>query len=365
MVPLPFLVEEYARDLRRGETAPKTIRNYTGVLGLALGCWEAQLGQPPTLDDFTLRAGEAFLDDLIARGKSKAPASAPWLATGKPLAVATLRTFVRALKVFASWLAASKQAYTEDNRLRLLKLPRKGRTYKQSLTLAELRALVSACDPTSVLGSRDLAMLLALLDGGLRVSDLIQVDVGDVDIETGQFFIASGKGRRTRQVTLGADARRVLQRYAFLRDATAGAKAGRADPFFQTKGGRRFAFTGVRSWLVRLKARAGVPRVHPHLLRHTSAVRFLQVPGADLYTLQEKLGHADIATTREYLHMAEQALGERQRAFSPVDHLGLAGLLRPPSPKTAIGRLWHKRVALGADHSDRTKPDAAEGGARG
>jgi len=347
VLPLAFLLEEYARDLRRGEMATKTIRNYLGVLTLAVSCWEEQLGRSPTLDDFTVRAGEAFLDHLIARGKSKAPKHAPWLATGEPLAVATLRTYTRALKVFASWLAAPKQAYTQENRLRLLKLPRKGRTYKQPLTLGEMQALISACDPTTVLGTRDLAMLLALLDGGLRVSDLIRADVGEVDTEAGQLFIASGKGRRTRQVTLGTDARRLLQRYAFLRDATAGEKAQRGDPFFQTTDGRRFKYQGVRAWLVRLKTRAGVPRVHPHLLRHTSAVRTLQVPGADLYTLQEKLGHADIATTREYLHMAEEALGERQRAFSPIDHLGLSGLMRQPSPTQAVGRLWHKRVELG------------------
>jgi hypothetical protein len=83
-------------------------------------------------------------------------------------------------------------------------------------------------------------------------------------------------------------------------------------------------------------------------------VRTLQVPGADLYTLQEKMGHADITTTREYLHMAQEALGERQRAFSPIDHLGLTGLMRQPSPKQAVGRLWHKRVDLG--HEDNLGP---------
>jgi len=62
VLPLAFLLEEYARDLRRGEMAAKTIRNYLGVLSLAVSCWEGQLGRAPTLDDFTVHAGESFLD---------------------------------------------------------------------------------------------------------------------------------------------------------------------------------------------------------------------------------------------------------------------------------------------------------------
>ena len=243
------------------------------------------------------------------------------LADGTVHSPATLRTYVRTLKIFSTWLAAPKQQHTEESRLKLLPTPRKVRTYKRPLTAEEIQALVSVCDVTTVLGTRDLALLLVFLDGGLRVADVLSLQVGQVNLEAGQLFIANGKGRRTRQVTLGADARRILQRYAFLRDATAGRKATSEEPFFQTDAGTAFKYQGLRSWLMRLKRAAGVTRAFPHLLRHTSAVQMLEVPGADLYTLQEKLGHADIATTREYLKMTGQQLSDRQRAFSPIDHL--------------------------------------------
>jgi hypothetical protein len=71
------------------------------------------------------------------------------------------------------------------------------------------------------------------------------------------------------------------------------------------------------------------------------------VPGSDLVTLQEKLGHADIATTRRYLHMTTAKLSERQRTFSPVDYLGLKGLMRLVPPEKTSGRMWKQRKRQG------------------
>jgi integrase len=166
--------------------------------------------------------------------------------------------------------------------------------------------------------------------------------VGDVNLESGKLFIAAGKGRKSRTVTLGDTTTRLLRRYAFMRDASAGARSGPTDPFFLNKQGRAFRYEGLRQLLRRLKTRAGVDRAFLHLLRHTSAVRTLEVPGSDLVTLQEKLGHADITTTRRYIHMASATLSERQRAFSPIDHQGLSGLMRLVPPEKTDGRLFHK-----------------------
>ncbi len=94
-----------------------------------------------------------------------------------------------------------------------------------------------------------------------------------------------------------------------------------------------------------------MPRAFLHLLRHTSAVQTLEVPGSDLFTLQAKLGHSDIATTRKYLRMTGEQLSRRQRTFSPIDHLGLDGLMRLPSPRKLDGRLWHRRVPYTSDTS--------------
>lgn len=337
---LDLLVEEYERDMKRREFQPKTIRNYRKALSLALRFWDERLGRPATLDDFTVRQAEAFLDHLLERGKLH-PTGLH--ALGVPLSSSTLRAYVRTLKVFSSWLVAPKQHYTEENRLATLPMPRRTNTYKLPLDVKEIQALINGCDVASALGSRDLAMLLTFLDGGLRAAELMALRVAEVDIESGQLFIASGKGRKTRMVTVGEDTRRILRRYAFFRDAVAGRTSTQDLPFFQTDDGKPFHYDGLRNWLIRLKTRAAVPRVFLHLLRHTSAIRTLEVPGSDLFTLQAKMGHADISTTRRYLHMTSEKLSERQRTFSPVDHLGLDGLMRLVPPEKTEIRLWHKR----------------------
>jgi len=369
---LDLVVDEYERDLRRRDVSPKTIKNYVQILGLAIRCWQEQLGRPPTLDDVTVRAGEAFLDHLMARGNQS-----PWAHHDdnghegnrhdehKALSRETLRTYIRALKVFSSWLAAPKQRYTLDNRLALLQMPSKAETYKLPLEADEVQRLLDTCDITTVFGSRDLAILLTFLDGGLRASDLAQLKVGHVNLESGKLFIEASKGRKSRTVTVGDTTKRILRRYAFMRDASAGAKAGPGDPFFRNKRGEAFRYEGLRQLLRRLKTRAGVNRAFLHLLRHTSAVRTLEVPGSDLITLQEKLGHADITTTRRYIHMASATLSERQRAFSPIDHQGLAGLMRLVPPEKTEGRLFHRPQHLSHQShpsQQRSRARAPDGG---
>jgi integrase/recombinase XerD len=355
---LDLVIEEYARDLARQHLSAKTIKGYAYVLDLTRRFWERHLGHPPTLDDVTVRNAEAFLDHLRERGKI-----AHWqtqLPAGKPLSVETVRTYVRALKVFASWLHDPKQDYTKDQRLALLPMPRKGDVQKMPLDTPEVEALLAACDTTTVLGSRDHALLLTLLDGSLRASEVTGLSVGDVNLDKGTLFIRFGKGQKSRTVAVGANTRRVLRRYAFLRDASHPLGPATPDaPFFQTDDGRRFQYEGLRRWFTRLKRRADVSRAFPHLLRHTSAVRTLEVPGSDIFTLKEKLGHADIATTMRYLRMTTEKLSERQRAFSPVDHLNLGGVRQLPPKSEATGHQWHKRAATPA--APQATPSEFEG----
>jgi site-specific recombinase XerD len=248
---LDLVIEEYTRDLARQQLSPKTIKGYANVLDLARRFWERQLGHPPTLDDVTVKNAEAFLDHLRERGKI-----AHWQTqrpAGKPLSVETVRTYVRSLTVFASWLHDPKQGYTADQRLALLPMPRKGDVQKMPLDTHEVEALLAACDTTTVLGSRDHALLLTLLDGSLRASEVTGLSVGEVNLEKGTLFIRFGKGQKSRTVALGANTRRVLRRYAFLRDAShpLGLATPEA-PFFQTDDGRRFRYEGLRRWFTRL-----------------------------------------------------------------------------------------------------------------
>src|SRR5258708_36939588 len=128
--------------------------------------------------------------------------------------------------------------------------------------------------------------------------DLAYLHVGQVNLETGTLFIASGKGNKSRTVTIGDHTKRILRRYAFLRDASTGHKAEADAPFFQNKHHRAFGYEGLRTLLRRIKRQAGGERAFLHLLRHTSAVRTLEVPGSALLTLHGSLGPAHTPTTR-------------------------------------------------------------------
>src|SRR5262249_54025471 len=125
---LAWAIEEYERDLRRTGLAAKTIGDYHKLLHLALRRWESHLGPAPTLGGFTARRGEPFPDWLRSGGRlSRWHGADP---AGKPLSEETIRTYLRALKAFSSWLAAPKQHYTQENRLHLLALPKEPETYK-------------------------------------------------------------------------------------------------------------------------------------------------------------------------------------------------------------------------------------------
>jgi site-specific recombinase XerD len=174
--------------------------------------------------------------------------------------VETLRTYVRALKVFASWLYQPKQGYTRDQRLALLPMPRKGNVQKLPLNQQEVEVLLAACDTTTVLGSRDHALLLTLLDGSLRTSEIIGLSVGHVNLDKGTLFILYGKGRKSRTVAVGANTCRVLRRYAFLRDASSPLGPAPSDaPFFQTDEAGAFAMRGCAAGLSASSIGQGCP----------------------------------------------------------------------------------------------------------
>jgi integrase/recombinase XerD len=207
---------------------------------------------------------------------------------------------------------------------------------------------VAAAREDSVFGARDTAMLLLLIDGAVRAMELAQLRVGDVTLQTGLLLVAHGKRGKSRAVTVGEQTRLALRRYAVLRDSRPDADRAPTAPFFQSARGEAFGYYGLRSWLRRLAERAGIPRAHLHLFRHTSAVETLDA-GADVRTVQLKLGHANITTTQRYLHMASKRMSERQKEFSPVDRLNLtaatlsqqqkkAAKATPPTP------LWRRTI---------------------
>jgi integrase/recombinase XerD len=182
------------------------------------------------------------------------------------------------------------------------------------LSPAEVLAILDAPDETTPLGLRDAAMLHTMYAAGLRVSELVNLELGDVNLESG-FLQAFGKGKKRRIVPLGAPARERITRYrASVREGWA-APAERA--LFVTERGARMTRQNFWERVQIHTLAAGIGRrISPHKLRHSFATHLL-IGGADLRAVQTMLGHADITTTQVYTHLSKDHLAEVHRRHHP------------------------------------------------
>ena len=195
---------------------------------------------------------------------------------------------------------------TEDPTLRL-EPPIRTERFPKTLTEAQVEALLNAPHVDTALGLRDRAMLETLYATGLRVSELVQLRIFEINLQDG-FVRIFGKGAKERLVPLGQIASSWLQEYA--RDSRPTLLAGRnCEHVFVT--GRAAPMSRQMFWrIVRTHATAsGIPaaRISPHVLRHAFATHLIN-HGADLRAVQMLLGHADISTTQVYTHVARERL---------------------------------------------------------
>jgi integrase/recombinase XerD len=229
---------------------------------------------------------EGWLADLRARGQ--APSSIARRA-------AAARTFYRHLVALG---------LRDDNPAADVDLPRRRRRLPRSLSLGEVERLIEAANGTTPRSLRDRALIELLYGGGLRVGEAVALRRGDVDLDT-RLVRCVGKGDKERVVPLGAQAVEALRRY-LARGRPYLDRRHRSEIFLNAQGG---ALTRAGAFLIvrRLAATAGLDpeRVHPHLLRHSFATHLLE-GGADLRSVQEMLGHADLGTTEIYTHVSDR-----------------------------------------------------------
>ena len=196
-----------------------------------------------------------------------------------------------------------------------IETPRLWRRLPQTLSVQEVERLLNSVTRDG-LGMRDLAMLELLYGAGLRVSELVALDPGSVNFDAG-FLRCIGKGNKERIVPLGRSAAGALTRYlAAERPRLVDKRPDAAALFVNRRGGR---LTRQRVWqLLRRYAKAGLisKTIGPHTLRHSFATHLLE-RGADLRTVQELLGHANIATTQRYTHVDRARLKTVHEQFHP------------------------------------------------
>ena len=200
-----------------------------------------------------------------------------------------------ALSSFFKYLI--KQGELSDNPCSLIKAPKVKRHLPKILTLNEIDVLLDY-EPKDVFEQRDSAIAELLFSSGLRVSELVGLDLKDLNYETKEIRVL-GKGSKYRIVPVGEKALDKISNYLKIRDEFKPSE----DALFLNKYGRRLTTRAVEQNLDKLSVKAGVQtHLNPHKLRHSFATELLQ-GGADLRSVQEMLGHASLAATQVYTHL--------------------------------------------------------------
>jgi len=321
------LIEAYIQDHIGGNSSEKTLEWHRTALGLLRHFLEEEL-------DITL-IDEVEADDISAWFAHLRSTPA---ARGKVRSERTIQTYARSARAFFHWLV--RRSTLESNPFERVVFPKVGRPLIQTITTEEFEQLLLACAPPHETGPyaeraavRNRAILWLLYDTGIRVSELTHLHVSDLDRKKGVVTVL-GKGAKERRVALGQNCLRNLSYYLDKHrpDAAELAEWGSAgeDHLFLSETRQPLTKNGMEMLFKRLRTRAGITdkRVSPHILRHTFAMNYL-IKSNDPFSLQELLGHEDLTTVLNYIHMNDTILQEQKRKYSPGDHIPT----RMPGPR--------------------------------
>jgi len=291
LTPAPDPAVETFLALLAARRSPRTVDAYRRDLADL----ERFLGSSPAAA--TSEQIDAWVADQRARG----------LATGTVARrVAAARTFFRHQALLG---------LRDDNPAAEVELPRRRRRLPRSLSPAEVERLIDAARGVAPRQLRDRALVELLYGAGLRVSEAVGLDRARVDLDN-RLVRPLGKGGKERVVPLGREATEAVRRYQ-ARGRPHLDRRHRPELFLNAQGG---ALTRAGAFLIlrRLAEQAGLEpeRVHPHLLRHSFATHLLE-GGADLRSVQEMLGHADLATTELYTHVSDRRRRDAYFAAHP------------------------------------------------
>lgn len=230
----------------------------------------------------------------------------------------TIHSHVRILRTFSNWLR--DEGYSPHPILERLELPRLPKVKIAVLSPEEIQQVLNSMNPGTSLGARLMAMVLVMLDTGIRAGELVGMQMSNVEWNHGVIKVY-GKGSKERFVPIGATAKQTMLRYV----QTFRPKPARddIDNVFLSVDGYPLTVNALVHIMTRLANSSGVERLHAHLLRHTSGVLYL-VNGGDTKSLQMYLGHTTAQMTNHYEQLTTEHMMAQHRKFSPVDSLGVS-----------------------------------------
>ncbi|MBM4001160.1 MAG: tyrosine recombinase [Planctomycetes bacterium] len=292
-------VSRYLRYLRvERNAADLTIKSYREDLTTLVDYLEASLGADPRIEGVT---------PLVLRSYLAALQEAAYARSSIARKLASLRSLFR---------FAQREGLVVANPAKPLRNPRRERKLPHFLTTAEVGRLLAAPRPGAPFGSRDRAILETIYSAGLRVSEVVGMNDGDLDWNEGLVRIR-GKGRRERFAPIGSHAARALRSWLARRHLSEGEPQGASAPVFVNRFGTRLTTRSVARMLDKYIAETGLDaRTSPHTLRHSFATHLLDA-GADIRGVQELLGHKSLVTTQVYTHLSTVSLRQAYEKAHP------------------------------------------------
>ena len=282
-----FLIEQQVRG-----NSPKTQKHYFRCLGLFE---RFQSPKNPDISAVSVSDCKAYYIHLSNRNVSSV----------------TVQTYIRALRAFLSWCYL--EGYISENIPKKFRLPKAQKKKIDILTDSEVEQLFRCLSGRDFISIRNYCIVALMIDSGLRLNEVVTIRRDKIHIAEG-YAIVNGKGNKERFVPLGLNSKRALLRYCAIVP-----NKEKETPLFVKDTLIPINQSTVKQLFRRLKVQADIPRLHPHLLRHSFATRYIE-RGGDIYSLQSILGHTSLEMVKKYVHLIPSKTVVNFAVLSPLDN---------------------------------------------
>ncbi|HBH13110.1 MAG TPA: hypothetical protein DDX29_08360 [Clostridiales bacterium] len=219
----------------------------------------------------------------------------------------------RALKAFLNWWEDEFEPPNWRNPIRKVRAPKVPVEILEPVKSDEAIKLLSVCNTKTLLGLRDCAILLTLMDTGVRASELLAMTRKDIDLRNGKIIIRKGKGSKFRIVFISDKTQQVIKHYLKKRDDF-------SQYLWITQSGSQLQYSGLRQIMRRRAKDVGIEPPSLHSFRRYFALQMLR-SGVDIFSLQKLMGHSDIQILRRYLQQTEEDIRSAHKLGGPVNNL--------------------------------------------
>ncbi len=310
------LFDDYTGYLKAANRSQKTIKSYLDNLGYFIRFLKEKNIDKPVCE---LGKGELRKYVLYLQGKERWDGSQR-INRGGRLSPYTIFAYVRDIKVFWSWLL--KENYIKRNPLVSFPLPKVPKLVMPTLNHNQIKRLLGAIDRGTSSGSMYYSMIILFLDTGIRLSELANIKLTDINLDD-KYIKIRGKGQKERLVPIISITRKFIVDYiTSYRSKLCNVES---EYLYPNRTGQAILTNTIQQFFKRLAKACGLDgiRFSPHVLRHTFATNSV-ANEANIETLREILGHESIQTTARYTHMQPEDIRKQHTRFSPVAELFLS-----------------------------------------